>query len=378
MKISNITIENIRNHKFTNIEFNDNLNILYGLNGAGKTSILEAISICGFSKSFLPINDSSLILDGRNEYNIVANAFSDNGIPYKVTINYEKGSRKKISSTLGDNLTAKDIIGDLPMVILSPDYKLITFGSPENRRSFIDRILSQISKLYIENLLKYRRALKQRNSLLNEFNITKRFEKSQIEPWTELLIQIGTEILVKRLKFIEEFKELFLKYYQIVSSGKEKVDLIYKLNGFDVSLKTITSELIDKELRKLFNNAFNEEYRRGITLYGPHKDDILIMINGGVAKEFASQGQHKSLLIALKMGEFDFLKNKRNETPIVLLDDIFSELDAERIEKVLNLINENETQTMITITHPLTLEKLLINHKGISYFKVNDGVVNKL
>jgi DNA replication and repair protein RecF len=378
MKISNLNMENIRNHHFTNMEFNFGLNILFGLNGAGKTSILEAISICGFTKSFLPVGDSSLISNGKNKYRIIANSLSDNDIPYKVNINYEKGCRKKISSSIGDNLTAKDIIGDLPIVILSPDYKSITFGSPENRRSFMDRLLSQISKVYIDDLLKFRKALRQRNSLLGDLNFNRKIDKRQLEPWTELVIKVGKDIILKRMKFIEEFNDIFMNYYKIVSSDKEKVELVYKPMGLDNSDIDFKSDNLEDVFKSLFDLNFNDECRRGITLFGPHKDDILITINGGVAREFASQGQHKSLLIALKMGEFEFLKKKKNETPVVLLDDIFSELDENRISKVLELIFDNSAQTMITVTNPETIKRMLMINERSSYFEITDGFVKRI
>ncbi|MFH1051878.1 MAG: AAA family ATPase, partial [bacterium] len=205
MKISGITIENVRNHLGTSIDLDFGLNVFYGLNGAGKTSILEAVSICGFSKSFLPVLDSSLINTGNNSYSVMAKAVSDNDIPYKISVTYEKSKRKRISSTIGDNLLAKDIIGEMPMVILSPDYKSITFGSPEHRRSFVDRLLSQASKIYIEDLMNYKRALKQRNSLLSDFASGRKFELSHLKPWTELLIKTGSDIMLKRLAFLDEF-----------------------------------------------------------------------------------------------------------------------------------------------------------------------------
>ncbi len=387
MKISGIRIENIRNHLLTNIDLNFGLNIFYGLNGSGKTSILEAVSICGFSKSFLPVLDSSLINSGNNDYSVIAKAVSDNDIPYSISVAYEKANscnrkRKKISSSIGDNLLAKDVIGEIPMVILSPDYKSITFGSPEHRRNFIDRLLSQSSKVYFNDLMNFRKVLKQRNSLLNDFASGKRFDPLQLKPWTEQLVKTGTDIMHRRLSFLGEFKLLFEEYYKKVSSGKEEVNLEYFSNGFEGhEFQTVATEnekiLIENKLSILYQNHLENEKRRGVTLFGPQKDDIRISINGGIAKEFASQGQHKSLLVALKLAEFEFLLSKRHETPIVLLDDIFSELDEERIKMVFELINRNSAQTLITITNPDSMKKILNEDSKSSFFEVVDGKVFK-
>ena len=375
MKISGIRIENIRNHLVTDIDLNYGLNIIYGLNGAGKTSILEAISICGFSKSFLPVLDSSLINTGNDNYSVFARAVSDNDIPYKVSVVYGKSKRKRISSTLGDNLLAKDIIGEMPMVIVTPDYKSITFGSPEHRRSFIDRILSQASKVYIEDLLHYKRALKQRNSLLNDFNSGKKFENSLLKPWTDLLVKSGSEIMFRRLSFLEEFKILFKQHYYQISSGKEEVDIEYCPNGFEKNDWLKDRKLLEQKLYFLFEKHQDEEKRRGVTIIGPQKDDIKIIINGGAAREYASQGQHKSLLVALKFAEFEFLMIKRHETPIVLLDDIFSELDEERIKMVFDLIKKNSAQTLLTITNPEMMKKILNDDNDYGLFEVINGKV---
>jgi len=378
MKISSLRINDVRNHRNTEIDLNEGLNVFYGLNGAGKTTVLESIAICGFSKSFLPVPDSSLINSSRESYSISARALNDIGIPYRISVLFERGKRKRISSTFGDNLLAKDIIGEMPVVILSPDFKAITFGSPDFRRQFTDRLLSQASKIYIEELYNYRRALRQRNSLLSSSKIEKPFDFSQITPWTDVLIKSGAEIILRIIKFVEEFKRLFSKIYKSVSNGKENVRLEYVPNGFEEEKKVEIeySFFVDK-LKNLFDVHREDEYRRGVTLFGPQKDDLKIFINGGVAREFASQGQHKSLLISLKLAEFDFLKDKKQETPVVLLDDIFSELDEERIKIVFDLVWKNSAQTFITVANPEGIRQIVSDSSKCGFFKVKDGLVSK-
>ncbi len=376
MKIKRISISNLRNHKETILKFNNNLNLIYGLNGAGKTTILEAISICGFSKSFLPTKDSSLIRINEGFYRIKAEAMTDLNAPYKIEVKYEPGKRKSISSTVGDNLSPKDIIGEAPTAILSPDFKSITFGSPGSRRSFINRLLSQIFKSYIESLYKARKALRQRNTLLSDIRAGAWANKDLANSWTEVLIEASVDIISKRAKFVEDFNPVFKKYYEEVSGGKEDVDLEYDPSGGKFPLNyDFGRENVRENLERLSYELKDEEIRRGMTLFGPQKDDLKILINGGIAKEYASQGQHKTLLISLKMAEFEYLKEMNRETPIVLFDDIFSELDADRVEKVLEVVRENKAQTFITATDRDLLMKTANLTGDYGFYKIKDGEV---
>jgi len=378
MKIKKIVINNLRNHKSTELEFEKDLIAFYGKNGAGKTTILEAIALCSFTKSFVAISDSSLISNGENQYNVSLEAVNDLGLPYKISIFYEKGKKKLIKSTFGDNLLPKDIIGELPVVILSPDYKNITYGSPESRRQFVDRLLSQASKIYIDELINFRKALKQRNRLLNQAKLEKTFNYDLLEPWTDILIKSSIEIIHRRYKFIEEFVLQFKKYYSDVSFNKEDVNLKYIPNGFkdEINNNLLNKTFIDNKLREIFKNHQQDEFRRGVTLFGPQKDEFKISINNGLAKEFASQGQHKSLLISIKLAEFEFLKEKRRETPIVLFDDIFSELDDERMLSVFNLIIKKSAHSFITMTEVGKIKKIMNNVNDFDFYEVENGQVN--
>ncbi|MDQ1266707.1 MAG: replication and repair protein RecF, partial [Bacteroidota bacterium] len=181
MYINSLIINNLRNHEHSETDFSEGLNIIYGANGEGKTTMLEAISICSYSKSFLSAADSSLIRNGSGYYFISTQCENDLGIQYKISIKYTQGSKKLISSSHGDNLLPKDIIGELPLVALSPDYRAISSGSPQDRRQFIDRLLSQASRIYIESLMNCNRTLKQRNMLLSDAKIKGYYDKSQLQ-----------------------------------------------------------------------------------------------------------------------------------------------------------------------------------------------------
>ncbi|MFA6570052.1 MAG: DNA replication and repair protein RecF [Bacteroidota bacterium] len=377
MKLKNISIKNLRNHKQTDLVFNGGLNLFLGLNGAGKTTILEAISIGGFSKSFLPSSDSSLISNGENFYRVGINAINELDVAYKVAVRYTPGEKKQINSSFGDNLSAKDIIGEIPLIVLSPDFKTITFGAPQDRREFIDRILCQASKVYIEELYNLRRVLKQRNNLLAIARQDRYFNFAELEPWTELFIKSCSEIFIRRFRFIKDFVPIFNQIYPEIAGDLECVNIEYLPNGF--SQKIIEDGYTKENLLELYKDLskklIDDEVRRGLTLFGSQKDEIRISINSGIAKEYASQGQHKSLLISLKFAEYFFLKEKKNDTPVILLDDIFSELDKKRTEKVFDLILKNQCQTFITSTEEEEMKRLLSGLSNCSFYRIDNGFV---
>ncbi len=379
MRIKQLNISNLRNHTLSEIEFSEGLNIFYGLNGSGKTTILEAIAVAAFSKSFLPVQDSSLVQSGANSYAISVKAVNDYGIPYNISINFDKQKKKEINSNIGDRLAPKDIIGEIPCIILSPDYKSITFGAPGDRRDFIDKLLSQSSRKYLDELIKYRKTLRQRNRLLQQAKISNNYDSKLLDALTEMLINSSIEIVKKRISFINRFTPIFREIYKYVSESKETVELDYIPNA----LSGLPGDSIhtDEEIRNSYQEVadvlINDELRRGQTLFGPQRDDLRIIINGGSAKERASQGQHKSLLISLKFAEFNYLKEIKNETPVALFDDIFTELDAERTHKVLSLLELNYAQTMITITDINHLKRQIPDSMKLKTFELSAGKILK-
>lgn len=375
MKISKLLISNIRNHTNTELEPGAELNIFYGLNGSGKTSVIEAVSICGFSKSFMPCPDSSVIRQGEESYTVSCKAANDYDIPYFVAVNYSIGRKKLINSTFGDNLNPKDIIGEMPIVILSPDYKMITFGSPSDRREFLDRLLSQAEKKYLEELLKLRKALKQRNILLSRAKSGMNVDYSLIEPWNDVFAKASAEIIIRRRNFIRDFLPYFRTVYRFIAGDTEDVGIRYLPDSLpNDEAGSMDLKSIEEAYLKQLRDRMREEYARGVTTIGPQKDEMEITVNGRLAKDTASQGQHKSLLISIKFAEFDYLKNIKNETPIILFDDIFAELDRERGEKVIKLIKNHEVQTFITLTDRSMIDGFLDGIDSRSYYVKNGEV----
>lgn len=370
MKIRRVELHNFRNHSNSVVSLSKNINVIFGPNGAGKTSILEAISIASLTKTFSNVSDANLIKYGENNYQIKIAAKNHLSLDYSAEISYDKVNGKRIKNTYSDNVKSKDLIGLVPIVFLSPDLKIITSGSPENRREFIDRILSQSTKTYVEEIIKLKRALKQRNAILTNFRNNKVFDSSGYEIWTDLFIKLAASIITKRMEFIKEFNQLFQKYYKKITNNIEKVAIEYNPNSVKNNELSIIEQLEDKS-KKVFNN----ELSRFTTLFGPQKDELTIQLNGGTARDWASQGQHKSILIAIKLAEFDYLQKFTNEVPIVLLDDIFSELDDSRSMLVLNTIMDNQAQTLITMTNHEFIKKYDSLKDATEFIRIENGVI---
>lgn len=375
MTIKILKMRNIRNHINTQIELSPRLNVFFGDNGSGKTSVLESVSICSMTKSFLGGADSNALKIGADWYGVSAEAVNRFDAQYKVSIKYFPGKKKEISSSYGDNLSAKDIIGVAPTVALSPDFRDITAGSPGARRSFIDKTISQTSKAYIEDMLDFKKCLRNRNALLAQAKKDYYFDATLVEPWTEKLVKLGANISKKRSAFVRNFKPYFLDAYKRVSSGKEDADVRYSPDslGEDYFDKNPGASEIESRYYEAAQKYSADEIRRGTTLFGPQKDDLTITINGSVAKDIASQGQHKSLLASLKFAEFEYLLTKNAETPIILLDDVFSELDPSRSAKALKLALERGAQTFVAAADVEPIRKVLSSDAECAFFRVNGG-----
>lgn len=377
MRIDSLYFVNIRNHLKTELFFSKHINVFFGPNGAGKTSILEAISLATLSKSFLNTTENTLINFDEEIFLSKIETIRDRNTNFSVEIKKEKGSRKKISSSIMESMRPKDLIGNIPIIILSPDYKEITAGSPENRRRFLNTSISQISNNYLNNLYSYRKILKQRNNLLSKLGKEKSSDYKELNIWTDKLIEYGSKIILRRLSFVKELEPYFIKNYKKISDDKESVGMVYKPFGFSDlnNNEELNESNVIRKLEIQREKYKNSELKRQTTLYGPQKDELELYINGFLAKETASQGQHKSILISLKLAEFDYMKDVLNETPIVLLDDIFSELDAKRTELVINTVLENLAQAFITITEDDKIKRIMQPSEDCYYFNVSEGKV---
>jgi len=379
MFIKTLSLTNLRNHNETRISFGEGFNLLVGDNGEGKTTVLEAVSIACHTKSFHASQDKQLVTKGSDKgYSVRCDAVFDNQASYEIEVYYPSGrGSKKITDSAGKRLFPKDVIGTIPLITLSPDDKELTSGSPDARRTYLDRILSQVSKIYLRDILDYRKILKQRNKLLADYKSKVSEDYVPIAIWTEKLIEKAIGIVNKRSDLIKEMDPLFRSYYSHFAPQTEEVSLEYQPDYAESISIAVANTVADVEKMYWLNYERLKEAEkiRGTTLIGPQRDEVLIKVNGMLAKEAASQGQHKSMMIALKFTEFDYIRSNSQNNPIVLLDDIFSELDERRSHSVLNMLDGFGGQIFISSTDTNTFDQETLDQASI--FDVKAGNVTR-
>ncbi|MCX7983874.1 MAG: DNA replication and repair protein RecF [Bacteroidetes bacterium] len=373
MRLVQLAIETFRNHFNTLIDFSETGNIILGNNGEGKTNIIEAISCLCLTKSFFTPSDAIITMFGQPGYTVSGIFKSDCGIEYKATISYTKVNSAKIYSLNRKKIDhLSNVIGLFPVVIVSPEHAHITFGGPQERRKFIDGALSQTHRLYLETLLEYRQILKQRNVLL--MNAREKNERidATIDPWNEAFARTGTLLLVKRKEFVSEFRRYFEEAFAQITESAEKPSIEYQctLDIGDASAQEEIEVLFKQSIAKHFVN----ETKMGFSLIGPHRDELLFSINGSNLRMYASQGQHKSFLVALKMAEFSYIREKCKETPILLLDDVLSELDTRRATNLLKAIS-SAGQFALTSTERDFFAKFPQSSKSWKIIEVKNGSI---
>jgi DNA replication and repair protein RecF len=266
------------------------------------------------------------------------------------------------------------LIGQFPVVILSPEQSVVTFGSPADRRSFVDFVISQSSRSYLESLIEYRRILKQRNKILSDPQLLNDKKQDAIKPWNNSLVRVGSSVMKKRIEFIRDFQRMILDAYAQLSGIDERPSIAYA-PSFDYS--ETGEESLEAVFDQALQNQSSDEQRIGYTLVGPHRDEFIFQINDLHAKNYASQGQHKTLLVALKLAEFFYLKNRCSETPILLLDDVLSELDEQRSRRLLEA-TAAVGQVFITSTDEYALDRLSVATANPRKFFVKQGKIERV
>ena len=365
MKLIALRLFHFRNYGELNQTFSDGVNILYGPNGTGKTNILEAIYYLAITRSFRTKVDRYLIQFQQEMFRIQGVLQNDQGKEFHTTIAYSlrEGKRLTIDQQRVSRFT--DYIGEIPIVLLCPDDLAISQGSPQQRRRFLDILLSQSSKNYLHHLVEYRRCLKQRNALLQreEPNL------DLIISWEEGLIQHGVPLIQKRREAVHILSDQVKNIYSALSQSGDKAKMIYQS-----TVPGTSEEELTEKYRQLFSEKRQQELELGITLIGPHRDDMLFLINGKPLRQYASQGEHKTFVVALKMAEYAFLQAQKSQSPILLFDDIFGELDAQRISQMLTYLG-SIGQVFVTTTSPDFFHKVEKPTIPITYYAVKGGIL---
>ncbi len=393
MIVSELNLHNFRNYKDISIKPNPGLNVLFGQNGQGKTNLVEALYLCACARSHRTAKDIELIKHNSDNYKIDLKYFSSK----KGTIDYSFERQlglfygKKNGSSSNQRILFKDyvqlsktvdFVGNFHAVMFAPEDLEIVKSGPAVRRRFLDLLLSQIKSSYFVALQNYFRILKQRNNLLKNFRDAEKFKLNefdsiQLDIWDEELINIAVYIVNERIKALAKISEYARSIHKHISDGREYISFKY------ISNTKIHEDMDEAEMKEAFNNRLKQSRSRDIALgstsSGPHRDDFDIYINEYNARNYASQGQQRTIVLALKMAELQIIEDITNEVPILLLDDVLSELDQTRREKLINSLDN--TQIFITTTDPEQLDKNWLNNSkkhSISYFKVDSASVEEL
>jgi len=349
MRLTTLRLKQFRNHPDSRFEFGDGTNVLVGGNGQGKTNVIEAISYLCLTKSFFAGSDSLAVMFGTESFEVSGRMCADSGVPADVRVAYAgTPGEKTFSINRHPAEPLSSVIGRFPVVVCSPEHAPITSQGPSERRRFIDLVVSQSSANYFQHLLEYRRVLRQRNKMLLDAKISRNGDASALEPWNEQLAAHGGQVIAKRREFVAEFGGYVSSAYHRLTGDPEEPALAYR-PAAAIGEADGAGEISDA-LRSEIRARETEERRMGTSLVGPHRDEFPMTINGSDLRKYASQGQHKTFLIALKVGEFFYLQERCRETPIVLLDDVFGELDDDRSDRLLGFLG-TLSQSFITSTH---------------------------
>lgn len=357
MIIESVELKNYRNYDELHMDFSQGTNILYGDNAQGKTNVLEAIYMACTTKSHRGSKDKDIIQFERDESHIKLN-LRKNDVPYRIDMHLKKNKAKGVAVNGIPIRKASELFGIVNVVFFSPEDLNLIKNGPSERRRFIDLELCQLNKLYVHALVQYNHIVIQRNKLLKELAFKPEYEET-LDIWDMQLVSYGREVINYRREFIDRLNEIIKEIHFQLSGDKEKLDIRYDPN--------VTPDQFEQALKK---SRF-QDIKQKTTLTGPQRDDISFYVNGIDIRKFGSQGQQRTAALSLKLAEIELVKRMVNDYPILLLDDVLSELDGSRQNHLLSVINH--IQTMITCTG---LEDFINNRFKIDkIFKVINGTI---
>ncbi|MDR7871414.1 MAG: DNA replication/repair protein RecF [Tissierellaceae bacterium] len=361
MNVDNIRLINIRNYSNINLNFNKNINIFIGKNAQGKTNLIESIYMCATGKSFRTNRDREIINFSKNEAYI--GTYINLGSYDKfIEIKLQKDKPKIIRINKTELKNHRELNSGLYVVLFSPDDLRIVKDGPQERRNFIDSFISQLKPVYNYNLNRYKKILFQRNNLLKSSKF-KKDTANLLDLFDVQIAKVGTSIAIERYNFINLLDSICKDIHLKITKDKENLSLNYSSNIPILNSK----EEIEKNYINLLKLNNDKDLEYGTTEIGPHRDDLLININGKDAKTFGSQGQQRTVVLSLILSEVELIKNEIGKYPVLLLDDVFSELDEERRKFLVSILGN--MQTFITLTDSENLKSMEDLDKTIFYIE---------
>ena len=366
MHLQSLQLINFKNYEEVELTLSPGINCFTGQNGSGKTNVLDAVHYLSMCKSYLNSIDRQNIKFEEQFFVIQGNWVKD-----EKTINIhcavKNGSKKVFKRNKNEYEKLADHIGQFPSVMISPyDRDLIVEGS-EFRRKWMDGIISQFNRKYLDNLQRYHKIIEQRNALLKNMYESRLFDKESIEVWNDQMIQTGTIIYNARKEFLEEFIPIFQANYNFIGLDSEEVHLQYRSQLNDKTFADLLKEYEQKDAFSHYSNA------------GTHKDDLIFTIKGHPVKKFGSQGQQKSFLIALKLAQYEWLKKHLQLNPVLMLDDIFDKLDNSRVKKLMDLVSQQHFGQVFVTDTDIERIKTIFTENGFESknFIVSEGEIKE-
>lgn len=350
MILRSLRLQSFRAHAETELQFAPRVNLIHGPNGAGKTNVLEAIHYLCLTKSFTATRDTYVLRKGSPYFQVEGVFDGARRAEMSVRLVYVPNEGKQIFVNGAPLDRLADIVGQLPVVVFSPEDHALTAEGPSERRRFLNNILSQAHPVYLDDLMKYRRARRQRNELLRQYQKRKAPPPGEVlAPWTEELVTLGSRIIARRLRFLDTFTDYLLQAYQQIDEVAEEPSIEYDtISDF---APDATVESVAEAFRDELERTKHRERERGRTLLGPQRDELIFQLNDLEVRRYGSQGQHRTFGMALKLAQYFFLHDRLEEQPLLLLDDAFGKLDPERSAVFLELLQSDTMgQSLITAT----------------------------
>lgn len=353
MRLHKLTLKHFRAHESSDMSLAPGINLIHGPNGAGKTNVLEAAYYLCIGRSFVASRDAYALQFGKSFFDLRGAFEPEDRSPFEVRVVYkhEQGKRAFVNGAPLERLS--ELVGRVPVVVFAPGDYALTNGPPDERRRFIDNTLSQAKPAYLSELLKFRRTMKQRNALLARGKYS---DPALLEPWNDKFSESAGKITTARAAFVAQFNRYMEEAYRMMEEISERPTITYR--AFHSLKNTTTPEAIHDLHKAKMKEALPRERERRRSLVGPHRDDLVFKLDDMEVRRFASQGQHRTFGMALKLAKFLYLKSICNETPILLLDDVFGDLDPKRSAVFLQLLDESPElgQSLITSADEATLQ----------------------
>ena len=375
MLLRKLTLRQFRAHAHSELAFAPGINLIHGPNGAGKTNVLEAVHYLCIGRSFVASKDSYALQFGQPFFELRGEFEPERRSQLEIRLVYEAGEGKRVFVNGAPLDRLADLVGRVPVVVFAPGDHALTDGPPEQRRRFLDNTLSQAKPSYLSDLLKYRRTLKQRNAILARGRFA---DPALLEPWNEELSKSASRITVARARFIDEFNTYMATACAMMKAIAETPTVTYR--AFAALPEEPTEDELAELHRARLSEALPREREGRRSLIGPHRDDLIFRLNEVEVRRYASQGQHRTFGMALKLAKFLFLKASRNETPLLLLDDLFSDLYRHQASVFLELLQSSEDlgQRLITTADELPFRDVVdfADSQHSSQFVTGGSVLN--